>query len=155
MLSLGCLGRPKAYDREALVSATTQLFWRQGLSETSLVDIEKSTGVNKSSLYSEFEDKDDIFVASLSHYIQSNGVYEILDRRPLGRANVVEFLNLGKSCAGQRRCFVANSLRESAILPQRARDLIHEYIRKVKAKLEANRRRLRERLIQISRKGDL
>jgi AcrR family transcriptional regulator len=132
------MGRPKVYDKDAVLTATTQLFWKKGLAETSLADIEKSTGVNKSSLYAEFTDKDDIFVASLIHYIKSNGVYEILGQLPLGKSNIIEFLRVGKSCPGQRGCFAVNSLRESAILPAKAKEVISTHLQKVKSKLAAN-----------------
>lgn len=128
----------KIYNRDVLLETTTQLFWRKGLSETSLADIEKSTGVNKSSLYSEFADKDDMFVACIEHYIKNNGVYELLDRKPLGRGNLIDFLKLGKSCEGQRGCFVVNSVRESAILPEKAKNLIKAHFRKVRAKVISN-----------------
>lgn len=132
------MGRPKVYDKEKLLTETTRLFWKKGLADTSLADIEKATGVNKSSLYSEFSDKNDIFNASLSHYIQSNGVYDVLEKIPLGKANIIDFLKLGKSCSGQKGCFVANSLRESAILPTEAKEIIHVHLKRVKAKLLAN-----------------
>ncbi len=132
------MGRTKVYNRAALLNKTTQLFWKKGIAETSLADIEKATGVNKSSLYAEFADKDDIFVASLAHYVQTNGVYEVLSGLPLGKSNVIAFLKLGKSCAGQRGCFVVNSLRESAILPAKAKDFIQAHLKSVKAKLIAN-----------------
>lgn len=132
------MARTKDYDRTELLKTTTQLFWRQGLADTSLADIERSTGVNKSSLYAEFADKDDLFVASLTHYIQTNRVYETLSREPLGKTNLSEFLELGKSCSGQRGCFVVNSMRESAILPARAKDVIHSHLKKVKTLLVAN-----------------
>ncbi len=132
------MGRTKIYNRAALLDKTTQLFWKKGIAETSLADIEKSTGVNKSSLYAEFADKDDIFVASLAHYVQTNGVFQVLTKMPLGRSNVIEFLKLGKSCAGQRGCFVVNSLRESAILPAKAKDFIQAHLKSVRSKLIVN-----------------
>jgi AcrR family transcriptional regulator len=90
------MGRPKIYDRDELLNATIQLFWEKGLAETTLADIEKCTGVNKSSIYSEFADKEDIFTASIEHYIQNNGVYELLSRSPQGKGNLLDFLKLGK-----------------------------------------------------------
>lgn len=132
------MGRTKVYNKETLLEATTQLFWKNGLAETSLADIEKVTRVNKSSLYAEFKDKDDIFTASLSHYIQSSGVYRLLEKKPLGKANLVAFLKLGKSCSGQRGCFVVNSVRESAILPVKAKDLIQAHLTQVRNLLISN-----------------
>jgi len=132
------MGRVKIYDRNNLLDTAVQLFWKKGLSETSLADIEKSTGVNKSSLYAEFADKDDIFVASLERYIKTNGISALLDREPLGKENVAAFLKIGKCREGQRGCFVVNSIRESAILPGGAQSLIQSHFKLVKAKLAKN-----------------
>ena len=132
------MGRQKIYDLDTLLKATTQVFWEKGLAETTLADIEKCTGVNKSSLYTEFKDKEDIFAASINHYINNNGVYELLSVHPLGKSNVMAFLKLGKSCSGQRGCFVVNSVRESAILPLKAKELIQAHLKKVKLKLIEN-----------------
>jgi AcrR family transcriptional regulator len=60
------LPRPKVYDSADPLDKTIQVFWKKGFSETSLRDIEKSTRVNKSSLYTEFSDKNDIYMASLA-----------------------------------------------------------------------------------------
>ncbi len=138
MLSYISMGRPKIYDRDAVLHATTQAFWQKGLADTTLSDIEKCTGVNKSSLYTEFLDKDDIFTASIEHYIQTGGVIELLTTKPLGKKNLLEFLKLGKSCSGQRGCFVANSVREFAILPEKAKDMIQSHFKKIKTLLTKN-----------------
>lgn len=132
------MGRSKQYDRASLLKTTTQMFWKKGFADTSLADIEKATGVNKSSLYAEFKGKDDIFTASLEDYIKTNGVYQTLEREPFGRENLLEFLKIGKSCAGQRGCFVVNSLRESAILPSRASDIIDKHLKRVRSLLIKN-----------------
>ena len=41
------------------------VFWRRGFADTSLHELEQATGVNKSGLYAEFKDKEDLFVQSL------------------------------------------------------------------------------------------
>jgi AcrR family transcriptional regulator len=38
------------------------VFWKHGFSDTSLQELERATGVNKSGLYSEFRDKKDLFI---------------------------------------------------------------------------------------------
>ena len=47
------------------------LFWRRGFAEASLHQLEVATGVNKSGLYSEFKDKEDLFIQSLQYYLES------------------------------------------------------------------------------------
>ena len=49
------------------------VFWKHGFADTSVQELERATGVNKSGLYKEFRDKEDLFVACLRHYLESQG----------------------------------------------------------------------------------
>ena len=51
------MGRPKGYDRETVLLAARDLFWEQGYERTSIADLEERTGLNRSSLYTEFGSK--------------------------------------------------------------------------------------------------
>ena len=62
------MGRPKAYDRDAALLAARDLFWEQGYERTSIADLERRTGLNRSSLYQEFGSKRKLFEASLECY---------------------------------------------------------------------------------------
>lgn len=120
------MGRAKGFERDTVLDLAIQLFWKKGYADTSLSDLEKATGVNKSGLYSEFKDKDDIFYQSLVRYTGVSVKYEILRRDPLGWNNIKDFLEEGFSCKGQKGCFAANSMREYAILPQNIRRVLEE-----------------------------
>jgi TetR/AcrR family transcriptional regulator, copper-responsive repressor len=118
------MGRPKNFSREEVLEKAIALFWHQGFADTSLQDLEKATGVNKSGLYSEFKDKDDIFLASLRHYL-GNRDTSVLLADPPGLQNIAAFFQevlLGTE--GQRGCLAVNSMREVSVLPSEARDLI-------------------------------
>ena len=52
------MGRPKKYDREAVLDRAMQAFWRNGYEATSTADLEAQMGVNRSSLYAEFGSKE-------------------------------------------------------------------------------------------------
>lgn len=132
------MGRPKEYNKEELLKNAMQLFWKKGFADASLSDLEKATGVNKSGLYSEFSGKDELFVASLDHYIQNAGAYEILQQEPLGAKNIEKFLKLGKECANPRGCFVINSARETGVIPDEAGKLIAAHTQKTKDLLVKN-----------------
>lgn len=120
------MGRTKQFNREEVLQAAIQLFWKKGYSDTSLSDLEKATGVNKSGLYSEFKDKDDIFLESLKHYKANNPAYQILARDPQGWKNIEDFLKTNMICKGQKGCFLANTLREYSIIPQKVKNLIEQ-----------------------------
>ena len=95
------------------------VFWKHGFADTGLHALEKATGVNKSGLYSEFKNKEDLYLASLKYYIENRHGKELLTREPLGWANVDRFLHVVRDCPdGQTGCFAINSMRELAVVPQ-------------------------------------
>src|SRR3954452_9578097 len=118
------MGRPKNFNREGVLDRAIPVFWKQGFANTTVQDLEQATGVNKSGLYSEFKDKEDLFLASLERYAQTRGA-EILTAQPLGWGNIERFLRLGFGCDDdQRGCFAVNSMRELAGLPAEAQEVI-------------------------------
>ena len=104
------------------------VFWKHGFADTSLQELERATGVNKSGLYTEFRDKEDLFVACLRHYIESQGKRGLLTKEPLGWGNVATFLKNGPlNEPEQQGCFSVNSMREFAILPDEAHTVVKEH----------------------------
>src|SRR5260370_22051900 len=77
------MGRPKNFNREEVLEKAMPVFWKHGFSDTSLQELERATGVNKSGLYSEFRDKEDLFVACLRHYLESQEKRGLLTNEPL------------------------------------------------------------------------
>jgi AcrR family transcriptional regulator len=120
------MGRTKTFVREEVLDLAIQLFWEKGFSETSLADLEKATGVNKSGLYSEFKDKEDIFNECVRRYSATHPAYLILDTPPYGWNNIEKFISSNLTCQGKKGCFLSNSLREFAIIPQKSRGLVEE-----------------------------
>jgi TetR/AcrR family transcriptional regulator, copper-responsive repressor len=121
------MGRPKNFSREQVLEKAMPVFWKQGFSDTSLQDLERATGVNKSGLYAEFRDKEDLFVACLRHYLESQGKRGLLTKEPLGWKNVETFLKNGPLSKGEQQgCFSVNSMREFAILPDEAYGVVTE-----------------------------
>src|SRR6202789_912784 len=82
------MGRPKNFSREQVLEKALPVFWKHGFADTSLQELERATGVNKSGLYTEFRDKEDLFLACLRHYNEGQGKRGLLIRKPLGWNNV-------------------------------------------------------------------
>jgi AcrR family transcriptional regulator len=121
------MGRPKNFSREEVLEKAMPVFWKHGFSDTSLQELERATGVNKSGLYTEFRDKEDLFVACLRHYVESQEKRGLLTKRPLGWNNVEMFLKNGPLNKGEQQgCFSVNSMREFAILPDEAYGVVTE-----------------------------
>jgi AcrR family transcriptional regulator len=112
------MGRPKKFNRQGVLEKALPVFWRRGFADASLHELEQATGVNKSGLYSEFEDKEDLFIQSLRYYLENLEKKGLLTAEPLGWENIERFLKVGPcSMEGQKGCFAVSSMREFPILP--------------------------------------
>ena len=121
------MGRPKNFSREGVLEKALPVFWKHGFANTSLQELEKATGVNKSGLYAEFADKGDLYLESLRHYLRKRQQEEFLTAKPLGWKNIERFLKLGpSSLEGRKGCFSVNSMNQLAVLPPAAEDIVSE-----------------------------
>src|SRR6202795_3072573 len=121
------MGRPKNFSREGVLEKALPVFWKYGFADTSLQELEKATGVNKSGLYSEFADKGDLYLESLRHYLRKRQEEELLTARPLGWKNIERFLKLGPcSLEGQKGCFSVNSMNQFAVVPRATQEIVSQ-----------------------------
>src|ERR1700730_14325698 len=119
------MGRPKNFSRESVLQKALPVFWKYGFADTSLQELEKATGVNKSGLYAEFADKGDLYLESLRHYSRKRQEDEFLTAKPLGWKNIERFLKLAPcSLEGRKGCFSVNSMNQFAVLPVAAREIV-------------------------------
>ncbi len=132
------MGRLKRFSREEVLDKTIPVFWKHGFAETTGQDLEQATGVNKSGLYAEFENKDDLFVASLRRYLEVLRERGTLTKRPLGWGNIESFLKLSYGSWGQKGCFSVNSMREYSDLPPQAGELMIASTMAIKRQLIRN-----------------
>jgi TetR/AcrR family transcriptional regulator, copper-responsive repressor len=133
------MGRPKKFSRKGVLEKALPVFWRRGFADASLHELEQATGVNKSGLYAEFEDKEDLFVQSLRYYLEHLEKKGLLTAEPLGWNNIERFLKTGLcSLEGQKGCFAISSMREFAILPPQAVGIITRSRSKLKQLIAKN-----------------
>jgi AcrR family transcriptional regulator len=132
------MGRRKLFTREDVLDKAISVFWKHGFAETSLQDLEQATGVRKSGLYTEFKDKEDLFVESMRRYFDVLMARGHLTKEPLGWTNVESFLKVCYGSWGQKGCFSINSMREFADLPPKARKLMVASVMKAHQQLIDN-----------------
>src|SRR5580700_1019454 len=121
----GRMGRPKNFSREGVLEKALPVFWKHGFANTSLEELEKATGVNKSGLYAEFADKGDLYLESLRHYLRKRQEDELLTAKPLGWKNIERFLKFAPcTLEGQKGCFSINSMNQFAVLPPAAQEIV-------------------------------
>lgn len=114
------MGRPRAYERDAVVEKAMNVFWQNGYKATSVSDIVRETGLNTASMYKEFGDKDGLFLAALAYY-RGHVIgprYRILADNP-NMAGVETFLrNVMTGAAGSeyRGCLMMNHLAQRHVI---------------------------------------
>ncbi len=89
------MGRPRSFGEEEALDAAMRVFWAKGYEGTSLDDLTSAMGINRSSLYSSFGDKEALFRKVLARYgeVPMAFLWEAL-KQPSARA-VVESLMRG------------------------------------------------------------
>jgi TetR/AcrR family transcriptional repressor of nem operon len=106
----------KHFDPDAALETVVRLFWRQGLASTGIQDVVTATGLNRSSLYSTFGGKQDLYRAALRRYIESRSepAFRRLAEDERGLPAVAEFFAelIEARCSGEYArwgCMVANA----------------------------------------------
>ncbi|MDO4232399.1 MAG: TetR/AcrR family transcriptional regulator [Lautropia sp.] len=62
------LGRPRCFDREAVLSRALDVFWRRGYEPASVAELCSAMGINPPSLYAAFGSKAGLFLAAVGFY---------------------------------------------------------------------------------------
>ncbi len=97
----GKMGRPRGFSTEDALDAALKVFWAKGYEGTTVADLTKAMGLNMSSLYAAFGDKENLFRQVAARYAQRAAeLYERAMAKPtlLGAladlfSEIVEFLN--------------------------------------------------------------
>jgi AcrR family transcriptional regulator len=64
------MGRPRAFHEDEALDAAMRVFWEKGYEGSSLDDLTAAMGINRSSLYSSFGDKEQLFKRAIAHYAE-------------------------------------------------------------------------------------
>lgn len=63
------MGRTQSFDRDTVVRAARAVFWRDGFENASIPDLERATGLSRSSVYNAFGSKRGLFDATVQSYL--------------------------------------------------------------------------------------
>ena len=132
------MNRPRQYDRDEVLEKATDLFWEKGFEATSMNEMVVRSSLNKHSLYSEFGDKEKLFIECIDYYISKSNrvVIDILTKKPLGLNNIEAFFDdrvnyaASEDCKG---CLIVNSVTEKEILSEEINLKVKSFISKFKA----------------------
>src|ERR1700758_1595643 len=97
----GKMGRPREFSEAAALDAAMRVFWEKGYEGASLDDLTGAMGINRSSLYASFGDKEKLFNRVMARYAEGPMAffYQAL-QQPTARAVVESLLLHGVAFLG-------------------------------------------------------
>ncbi len=124
------MGRSITFERHTVLEKSLALFWSRGFAAASLRQLEEVTELNPGSLYYHFTNKEQLFLASLKHYIechlQPRIERHLNSRKPL--EGLRRFFTSGYRHAPDEQykncCFLACTTSDLHLLPSLAAELI-------------------------------
>lgn len=127
------MGRKKKYIREEVIDKAKELFWLKGFEGTHLQELVQVTGLNRFSLYSEFDGKEGLFSACIKRYLDEADEYyqSTLLKEPLGVKNILNYFNQIEFDKNYHGCFFVNTLTEKNNLNADTFSLVKNYANKV------------------------
>lgn len=134
----------KHFDPDRVLDAVVDLVWRQGEPSTGVQDIVGATGLNRSSLYSTFGGKQDLYRAALRRYVEqrSQPAFDRLAGDGRGLRAIAAFFDglIDARCSGPYArwgCMVSNAHAAAADAPPEIREILDEHHRRLHAALAA------------------
>lgn len=116
------MARPRTFDAGEVVEAAKDTFWQHGYEGTAVGDLERATGLHRSSLYLAFGTKQALFEQALGAYLDGfiSPRLRPMERPEAGLADIVGFLSgladwfRGGGPRSRRGCLLINSIAELA-----------------------------------------
>jgi AcrR family transcriptional regulator len=104
-------GRPKAFSTEDALYAAMCVFASKGYESASLSDLTKAMGINRTSMYATFGNKESLFRKSLDFYVTENVKQaEIFMASPTAKESMEKMLSFGVNMLtdpeGPGGCFI-------------------------------------------------
>ena len=117
------VGRPREFDEGTALDGAMRLFWRVGYDAVTMPDLEKATGLARSSLYNAFGGKRDLYLKALGRFHDrlADALFSPLESGTRGLDDLHAFFDRLEGGIGGllgegpfRGCFIVNSMVEFA-----------------------------------------
>lgn len=117
-------------------------FWQHGYHGTSITMLCKATGLNRKTLYGEFDDKDALYAEAVGLYTKQALIQTeaVLEAEPLGLENIRRYflgMHYEMECRG---CLMTMTINEKALVPSSALNIVSATIGRIEELLRANLR---------------
>ncbi|MEM6700565.1 MAG: TetR/AcrR family transcriptional regulator [Bacteroidota bacterium] len=105
------LARPITFDKTKVIHQIKDAFWKKGFAYTSIEDLEKATGLKRTSLYAAYGDKMKMYLSALATYKEeSNAQAERMfnaSNNPIDR--IEKLLKTSVINGTSKGCFIVNA----------------------------------------------
>ena len=64
------MGRPRGFDEDAVLEAAMRVFWEKSYEGATMADLTEAMGINRSSMYAAFGDKESVFHRAMERYLE-------------------------------------------------------------------------------------
>ncbi|MFE3162511.1 TetR/AcrR family transcriptional regulator [Streptomyces sp. NPDC059224] len=68
-------GRPRGFDADAALDRAVEVFWRKGYEGASLSDLTEAMGINRTSMYAAYGNKEELFRRAVARYAEADMAY--------------------------------------------------------------------------------
>lgn len=152
----------KHFDPDAVLDEVMALFWLRGAASTGIQDIVTATGLSRSSLYSTFGGKRELYLAALRRYVneRSRPIFAQLVDGDSGLPAIEEFFArlIRTRCSGAHArwgCMVANAHANGENADADINAVLHEHHEQLSSALRVALEREPRLRITVEQAADL
>jgi AcrR family transcriptional regulator len=136
------VARKREFDDDDVVRAVRDVFWQRGYTATSISDLEKATGLNRSSLYSTYGSKRELFARATANYLSEfiQPMFAPLEAAGAGPKELAgyflglaDFFRRTADCNASPGCFILNSAVDLNALDEEAAEQVRRQRARTKA----------------------
>jgi AcrR family transcriptional regulator len=122
-------GRPRQFDAETALTAALKVFWQKGFDGASLSDLTEAMGINRTSMYASFGNKEELFRKALDLYEKEKQAFiqsalELPTARAVAEALLRGSLDIQTSKSDPKGCMKVMSSVSCSDQSQAVRDEI-------------------------------
>lgn len=137
VLSSFPMPRNKEFEPEEALEKAMGVFWRKGYFDTSVDDLVQQIGVSRYGLYTTFENKHKLFLATLDRY-RDTFISQLLADLETPNASLTEilgyfadFVEITKTELGKLGCFMCNTATELASQDKQVCEKVDRYLQRL------------------------
>lgn len=131
------MAREISYDVQAVKARALDAFFAKGFAETSLVDLESATGLNRRQLYNGFGDKRALFLSVLDDFADQAPRVFLADliREGAGLSEIATTLRYlsdnSDTDRGRLGCLICNTAREAIVSDESVGSRVRQFFRRI------------------------